>query len=77
MELYQQDGIPPKLLGKSINKLYNEKTALQATLEPVKEVEITPFSIVEELISDAAQIWDFADEAQKRRILQGLIRKIY
>ena len=76
MELYQQDGIPPELLGESINKLYNEKTALQATLEPVEEVAITPFSIVEELISDAAQIWEFADEAQKRRILQGLIRKI-
>ena len=76
MELYQQDGIPPELLGESINKLYNEKTALQATLEPVEEVAVTPFSIVEELISDAAQIWEFADEVQKRRILQGLIRKI-
>ena len=37
---------------------------------------IMPFDLVEELLADAAQIWDFADESQKRRILQSLINKI-
>ena len=76
MELYQQDGIPPELLGERINKLYNEKNALQATIEPDEEVAATPFDLVEALIADAAQVWNFADESQKRRILQDLIKRI-
>ena len=35
-----------------------------------------PFDLVQELIADAAQIWDFADEAQRRRIAQSLISRI-
>lgn len=76
MELYQQDDIPAELLGGKINKLYGEKTALQAALVPVIEPETMPFDLVEELIADAAQIWDFADESQKRRIMQSLISRI-
>lgn len=76
MELYQQDDIPPELLGGKINKLYNERTALQSTLTPEVEPETMPFDLVKELISDAAQIWDFADEAQKRRIMQSLVSRI-
>lgn len=77
MELYQRDDIPTDVLGANINKLYNEKTALQASLEPVPETEQpTPFDLAQELIADAAQVWDFADEAQRRRIMQSLIRKI-
>ena len=76
MELFQHDEIPTDVLGESINKLYNEKLALQASLEPEPVEETVPFDLVQELIADAAQIWDFADEAQKRRILQSLIRKI-
>lgn len=76
MELYQQDDIPPELLGDKINKLYNERTALQSTLEPVVEPTAMPFDLVEELLSDAAQVWDFADEAQKKRIMQSLISRI-
>ena len=76
MELYRIDGIPPELLGDNINKLYNEKTALQATLKPVKEIITTPFDLVEELLHNAAQVWDFADESQKRRILQDLIKRV-
>ena len=76
MELYRIDGIPPEILGDNINKLYNEKTALQATLKPVKEIITTPFDLVEELLHNAAQVWDFADESQKRRILQDLIKRI-
>ncbi len=78
MELYQRNDIPTEILGESINKLYNEKTALQASLEPVSvdnTVTLT-FDLVQELIANAAQIWDFADESQKRRILQSLIRRI-
>lgn len=76
MELYQQDDIPPELLGEKINKLYGERTALQASLTPVVEQATMPFDLVEELLSDAAQIWDFADESQKRRIMQSLISRI-
>ena len=76
MELYQRDDIPTDVLGESINKLYGEKTALQASLEPVPGDNTAPFDLVQELIADAAQIWDFADETQKRRILQSLVRKI-
>lgn len=76
MSLYQQDEIPPELLGERINKLYNEKSALQVTLIPTEETDIPPFDLVEALIADAAQIWDFADESQKRRIIQSLISRI-
>lgn len=76
MELYQQDGIPAELLSGKINKLYSERTVLQSALTPVTEPETMPFDLVEELIADAAQIWDFADESQKRRIMQSLILRI-
>ena len=76
MELYQHDDIPPELLGDSINKLYTEKTALQSALTPEAETTVTPFNLVEELLADAAQIWDFAEEAQKRRIMQSLVSRI-
>lgn len=76
MELYQRDDIPTEILGDSINKLYNEKLALQTSLEPVPVENTVSFDLVQELIADAAQIWDFADEAQKRRILQSLIHRI-
>ena len=76
MELYQHDDIPAELLGEKINRLYNERTALQDTLTPEVEQTAMPFDLVEELLSDAAQVWDFADEAQKRRIMQSLISRI-
>ncbi|MBP3536942.1 MAG: recombinase zinc beta ribbon domain-containing protein, partial [Muribaculaceae bacterium] len=76
MELYQQDDIPAELLGERINKLYNERTALQSTITPEPESTAAPFDLVQELIADAAQVWDFADEAQKRRIMQSLVSRI-
>lgn len=76
MGLYQQDEIPPELLGEQINKLYSEKTALQSSLTLVVEPEEQPFDLVQALIADAAQIWDFADETQKRRIMQSLVSRI-
>ena len=75
-KLYQNDEIPTELLGENINRLYNEKTALQSTLAPVEEPTDTPFDLFQELIADAAQVWDFADEAQRRRITQSLISRI-
>lgn len=76
MELYQLDKIPPNILGDNINKLYNEKTALQETMTKNEEPENYSFNFIETLLADAAQIWDFADDPQKRRILQGLIKRI-
>ncbi len=76
MELYQKDDIPADLLGENINKLYTEKTALQESIPSVHEPEAMPFDLAQELLSDAAQVWDFADESQRRRIMQSLISRI-
>lgn len=76
MSLYQQDEIPPDLLGEQINRLYKEKTTLQAAIIPITEPKTKSFDLVEALIADAAQLWDFADQSQKRRIMQSLISRI-
>lgn len=76
MELYQKDDIPPEVLGDSINKLYTEKTALSDSIIPEHPPEVIPFDLAQELIADAAEMWDFADDDQKRRIMQGLITRI-
>ena len=76
MELYQQDDIPPELLGEKINRLYGEKTALENSIAPVEETNAMPLDLVAELITNAAEIWDFADENQKWCILQSLISRI-
>lgn len=77
MELYQRDDIPADVLSENINKLYNEKTALESSLIPTEETpQETSIDLTQELIADAAQLWDFADESQKRRIIQSLVKKI-
>lgn len=76
MELYQMDGIPPEILGDKINKLYNERTTLQESIAADASTATVPFDLAEAIISDAANVWDFADEDQKRRILQSLINRI-
>ena len=44
--LYQRDNIPTEILSERINKLYNEKTALQASVKPeVKPVDAMPFDL--------------------------------
>lgn len=76
MVLYQQDEMPAELLSENISRLYNEKNGLSETLTPSVEDPERPFDLVQELIKDAAKVWDFADTAQKRRILQSLIKRI-
>lgn len=77
MELYQRDDIPADVLSENINKLYNEKTALESSLIPTEETpQEASIDLTQELIADAAQLWDFADESQKRRIIQSLVKKI-
>ncbi len=76
MGLYQQDEIPTELLGENVNKLYNEKITLQETLTPLDNPKLLPFNLAEELLADAAQIWDFADNAHRRNIMQTLISRI-
>jgi site-specific DNA recombinase len=76
MELYQRDDIPTDILGENINKLYLEKTALEKTIKPEPDDSLMSFDLAEELLKDAAQVWDFADTDQKRRILQSLINRI-
>ena len=76
MELYQHDDIPPQILGDNISKLYNEKTTLEKALVPETTSETMSFDLAEELLADAAQVWDFADTEQKRQIMQSLINRI-
>lgn len=76
MELYQLDKIPPELLGDNIDKLYREKIILQETLKKADVQLNASFDFIESLISQAAQILDFVDDSQKRRILQGLVKRI-
>lgn len=76
MELYQIDEIPADILSSKINQLYNEKTTLENSINKQHSESILSFDLVESLLSDAAQIWDFANTDQKRRILQSLISKI-
>lgn len=76
MELYQKDDIPAELLGDSINKLYAEKTALQNNITPEPESNVIPLDLAQELIANAAEVWDFANDDQKRRIMQRLITRI-
>ena len=77
MELYQRDDIPADVLSENINKLYNEKTALESSLAPAEESsQDASLDLTQALIADAAQLWDFADETQKRRIIQSLVKKI-
>ena len=76
MELYQKDDIPADVLGDSINKLYSEKTALQNSITPEPENGVLPFDLAQELLADAAEVWDIADDDQKRRIMQSLITRI-
>ena len=74
MELYQRDDIPADVLGENVSKLYNEKKALQNSI--VAKSDAPSFDLMQNLITDAAQIWDCADDTQKRHILQNLIRRI-
>ena len=76
MGLYKTDEIPAEVLRDNISKLYNEKTSLQNQVKEKPEPDAMPFDLVQHLLSDAAQIWDFADLEQKRRILRSLIKRI-
>ena len=76
MELYKIDGIPAGILGANINKLYNEKKSLEQMIVVETEPEELPFDLLEKMLADAAQIWDFADLEQKRRIIKTAIKRI-
>ena len=76
MELYKIDGIPADILGANINKLYNEKKSLEQMIVVETKPEELPFDLLEKMLTDAAQIWDFADLEQKRRIIKTAIKRI-
>jgi site-specific DNA recombinase len=59
-----------------MKKLSHEKTALQATLQAKVETTVTLFDLTEKLLANALRVWNFADEQQKRKIIQSLISKI-
>lgn len=77
MLLYQKDNIPANILSDNISKLYNEKTNLEKSItSEMTSTSTNTFDLASELLKSAALIWDFADEEQKRRILQSLITRI-
>ena len=76
IELYQMDSIPADFLSENVNKLYQEKNMLQKSLQSMKKEPAYTFDLVQALLENASKIWEFADDSQKRRILQDLILKI-
>lgn len=77
MDLYQSEDIPPAVLSNSISKLYKEKESLETALaQETAPKQTKSFDLVEELLKNAAQIWDFADCKQKRNILRSIVNKI-
>lgn len=76
MDLYAQDSIPSQVISKKISALLAEKSALQKMSPSKGGLTAPPLDIVQQLIENAEQIWDFSDDHQKKRILQSLIDKI-
>lgn len=56
MELYKIDGIPADVLGDNINKLYQEKTALQSSVQPLDEVEENSFTTFYETLGEVVKV---------------------
>jgi site-specific DNA recombinase len=73
---FAKDLIPAELLSEHMGKLNNEKSALQASLAVKVEVAATPFDLTEKLAANAVQVWEFANESEKRKILESLISRI-
>ena len=79
MDLYQSKAIPMNVVSVRIEKLYNERTAIEEQLykiEPQGDKEEINLEAVADLINDAGAIWGFADTSDKRQILQTLINRI-
>jgi site-specific DNA recombinase len=80
MNLYQEDGIPIKILSARIDKLYREKTSLEEQLAkiapPEPETNFNEEGIIE-LLKDFATVWDVSTQEQRRKIIQVLINRIH
>lgn len=79
MDLYQAETIPVEVLNTRINKLYAERSTLQAVVESAAAE--SPESQTEEstraYLDDVGEIWDKATIAEKREILSVLVDKVY
>ena len=79
MDLYQSDTIPADILASRIDKLYREKVAFDSQLAgiapPRPQKDFDAESIVEN-IAEFAQLWDGADVAERRNIIQSIVRRI-
>ena len=79
MDLYQNDTIPADVLSARIEKLYREKVALDgqlAALVPPRPKPDYDAESITEIINEFALYWDDAEPEQRRRIIQGLVRRI-
>jgi site-specific DNA recombinase len=76
MDLYQIESIPFEQVGKRIEKLHNEKTALEKQLQEEAPAE-TDYDEVRELLKKGLpMVWVDLTMAEKRQILRSLINRI-
>jgi site-specific DNA recombinase len=79
MDLYQSKTIPVDIVSVRIGKLYGERTALDEQLkkiEPQRAREEIDEERLASLVADAGAIWPFADTAERRQILQTIVKRI-
>ncbi len=79
MDLYQSNNMPANVVSARIEKLYNERTALDEQLRniaPESTEDNFDESLVSKAIADAGALWSFSDMAVRRQILQTIISKI-
>ncbi|WP_427340183.1 recombinase family protein [Caloranaerobacter sp. DY30410] len=78
MDLYQDDKIPVSIISERIEKLYNEKKALENSINEVAATQDNNFDFEElyNIIQNFDEIWQEATFEEKRIILEGFIDKI-
>lgn len=78
MDLFGEDVIPAETLSQRIEKLHHEKTLLKEELDKLSNH--SPFSQnsapIENLLSELSLLWDCATEAERRFVVQSLVKKI-
>jgi site-specific DNA recombinase len=80
-ELYSLDTMPFETLSDKVDKLHKEKEALTKKLkDEEKGLNILPDKNIDEfrsILKDTGNLWDLADQDQKRYLLSLLVRGIY
>ena len=77
MDLYRFDKIPADKISEMIEKLYNEKKALESNLTSQEPTKIDfDFDLIISLLENFDDLWEKADLQEKRSILSDFIKKI-